>query len=75
MGKRQFRIPGKNILSNNAVLLGKEVNLLMKNNIVFHGVITGWDEKSILIKDMRLNKHTFPLSHIEEIIIDHTSLY
>ncbi|QHT67503.1 hypothetical protein GXP67_13130 [Rhodocytophaga rosea] len=47
----------------------------MKNNTVFHGVLTGWDEKSVIMKDMRFNKHTFLLSHIEEIIIDKESLY
>jgi hypothetical protein len=75
MGKRQIRISGKNIPVNIAVLTGKEVNLLLRNNTVFHGVITGWDELTIIINDMRHNKHTFPLSRIEEIIIDNESLY
>jgi hypothetical protein len=75
MGKRQIRISGKNIPANTAVLTGKEVNLLLRNNTVFHGVITGWDEQSIFVNDMRLNKHTFLLSYIDEIIIDNESLY
>jgi hypothetical protein len=75
MGKRQIRIPGKNIPANTAVLSGKEVNLLLKDKTVFHGVVTGWNTQALLLKDMRLHTHTFPFNHIEEVILDNKSVY
>jgi hypothetical protein len=75
MGKRQLRIPGKNILTNTAVFSGKEVNLLLKDKTVFHGVVTGWDTQALFLKDMRLNIHTFLFSRIDEVILDNKAVY
>jgi len=75
MGKRQIIIPAKNIIENTAVLAGKEVNLLLKNNTVFHGVVVEIKELTVLLKDMLLNKHTFLIRQIEEIVTDQETLY
>lgn len=75
MGKRQTRIFQRDILSQTPTLLGKEANIVLANHATLHGVILEIMDNDLIIRDMRLKKHTVALAHIIEIALDHTAAW
>ncbi len=73
MGKRQTRIFRRDILPQAASLTGKEANIVLANHATLHGVLLEITDKHLVIKDMRLKKHTILLAHIHEITLDYTA--
>lgn len=75
MGKRQARIFAKDIPIKLLELVHKEVNILLKNGTVFHGIINNTASSAIHLTDMLGRKHIVEISLIAEIILDIESLY
>ncbi len=75
MGKRQTRIFNRDILKHISILLGLEVNLLLKTGVILHGIIVDITGETLVLKDLRMKKHQLPVQLIEEIMLDKESLY
>lgn len=75
MGKRLQRMNGASIPQKRNELLNTEVHLVMKDNTIFHGVISLLTETTCQFKDYRSQKHTFSISDIAEVITDQTTAY
>jgi ribosome maturation factor RimP len=74
MGKRQTRIFTKE-LKEFPSIVGLEVNVLLRNNTVFHGKLLQIDQQTLTLKDLRLKKHVLLLIEVEEIMIDKEAMY
>lgn len=75
MGKRQIRIFEEEIEAKLQDLVQKELNLILKNDLTFHGEIYNYDQSHVYLQDTIRRKHVIEKSAIAEIIIDHTTLY
>ena len=75
MGKRLQRFVGTSIRTNTEKLIHTEIHLVLKDKSTFHGEIIAFTESSFTFKDYRNHTHTFLISAIDEIIIDHTTAY
>lgn len=75
MGKRLQRFSGTSILNHKEKLIHTEIHLVLKDKSTFHGQISSFTESSITFSDYRSHTHTFLISAIDEIIIDHTTAY
>ena len=71
MGRRQTRIFQRDILPQAASLPGKEANIVLTNQATLHGVVLEISGDNLIIRDMRLKKHTVSLAHIHEITLDY----
>jgi ribosome maturation factor RimP len=74
MGKRQTRIFTKELKEFSSIV-GLEVNVLLRNNTVFHGKLLQIDQQTLTLKDLRLKKHVLLLIEVEEIMIDKEAMY
>lgn len=71
MGKRQFRIFRKDLLSRRFELLqSPAVQVVLRSKVVLAGKLKELDEKGAELQDLRFNYHAFPLEQVEEIIYD-----
>ena len=70
MGKRQVRIFQQSLASKLPELLSREVQIILSGNQVFRGVVNGFSDVSLCIKDSRRNIQTFRLAEIEELVYD-----
>lgn len=75
MGKRLQRFSETSILKNKEQLTHTEIHIVLKDKSTFHGVITSFTESSCTFSDYRNHTHTFLISSIDEIIIDHMTAY
>ena len=50
--------------------LGKDMNIVLKNGIVYFGVLTKLDKEQFFFSDKINNKHVKSLNELEEIVID-----
>jgi hypothetical protein len=66
MGKRQIIYTTKQI-GGSRELLDKEINLVTREQRVWHGRITALDHDKLELKDARAGKHTFQIADIEKI--------
>ncbi|ACD90713.1 MAG: hypothetical protein HGA81_00230 [Chlorobium limicola] len=66
MGKRQIIYRPAQI-GGNQTLLNREINLVTKEQRVWHGVVTSVSSSGIELKDARKGKHTFSLEQIDKI--------
>ncbi|NTW82637.1 MAG: hypothetical protein HGB36_04630 [Chlorobiaceae bacterium] len=69
MGKRQV-IYRQDKIGNNPDLLNREVNLVTKENRVWHGRIIAVGSGDIMLKDDRSWKHQFTVDKIDRIYCD-----
>ncbi|TLU82895.1 MAG: hypothetical protein FDX30_07390 [Chlorobium sp.] len=69
MGKRQV-IYRQDKIGNNPDLLNREVNLVTKENRVWHGRIIAVGSGDIMLKDDRSWKHQFTVDNIDKIYCD-----
>jgi hypothetical protein len=70
MGKRLVRINNKDISGKLKELIGREVNLVLINKNILHGVIIDSPEHTFRIKDMLLKTHYVKFSEVNEVIYD-----
>lgn len=68
-----MRIFQRDILPKASSLTGKEANVVLSNHATLHGVVLEISGSNLIIKDMRLKKHTVPLEQISEITLDYTA--
>ena len=66
MGKRQIIYTTKQI-GGSRELLDKEINLVTREQRVWHGRITALDNDKLELRDARSGKHTFKLADIDKI--------
>ncbi|UZJ40519.1 hypothetical protein OO006_09125 [Prosthecochloris sp. SCSIO W1101] len=69
MGKRQIIYKAGQIRGNND-LIDKEVNLITREDRVWHGRIVSVNQSEVILRDARSGKHTFPLDQIDKIYRD-----
>lgn len=69
MGKRQTIYTAQQIVGSSE-LLEKEVNLLTKEQHMWHGYITAIDKDKVELRDARFGKHTFQIADIDKIYRD-----
>ena len=70
MGKRQVRVFRKNLVEKKAEIVGREVQLILSDNRVFHGTLNEFSDVSLCIKDYRQRLHTYGLGEIQELVYD-----
>ena len=75
MGKRQFRIFQKDILSNRDQLLRLDVHVILWTNIVLQGIVTELMDGQLTLQNHRLHQQTIDLTEIEEIVYDKEAAY
>ncbi|MFN6944553.1 MAG: hypothetical protein ACK4ND_06365 [Cytophagaceae bacterium] len=73
MGKRLFRIPGSNLIDETDKLINLECDIILSNNVTFHGIITSFAKGKLIFKDMFHKPGKVSISDIEEIIYDKES--
>ncbi|MGC8775126.1 MAG: hypothetical protein ACP5R6_07695 [Chlorobaculum sp.] len=66
MGKRQIIYTASQI-GGARELLDKEINLITKEQRVWHGYVTAIDQDKIELRDSRFWKHTFKVADIDKI--------
>jgi len=74
MGKRQVileaeKIPGYGSIS------GEEVNVQMKNGVVWHGYVQEVNSSEVKLRDTRFKVHSLSLSEIEKLYLDRVTDY
>ena len=71
MSKRQIRLNDQNqIRSSIKSFLGKEINIVLHNNMVFFGVLQTATETEITLINMRRKRMVLNLNTINELYID-----
>lgn len=70
MGKRQVRIFQKNLAQLSPELIGREVQVILSDNRVFHGRLNEFSGVSLCIIDYRQRLHTFQSDAIQELVYD-----
>ena len=70
MGKRQVRIFQQDLAGKAPEIAGREVQLIVCDNRVFHGTLNEFSDVSLCIKDYRQRLHTFGLGEIQELVYD-----
>jgi len=75
MGKRLVRIKIDDINDNLSLLLQKELDIVLKNDVTLHGKITKVQNQIIYFIDFLRRKHKLNFSKVTEIIIDQESTY
>jgi hypothetical protein len=66
MGKRQIIYTAQQI-GTSRELLDKEINLVTREQRVWHGRITAIDHDKLELRDARSGKHTFKIGEIDKI--------
>ncbi len=66
MGKRQIIYRSERI-GGNQELLNREINLVTKEDRVWHGTIITVGPSEVELKDARSGKHRFPVEQIDRI--------
>lgn len=75
MGKRQIRIFEQDIAAQLPQVSGKELSLVLKNDLTLKGKIYKFDESQVFFKDTIHRKHVIKQTTIAEIILDNTTSY
>ncbi|QMU27405.1 hypothetical protein [Adhaeribacter radiodurans] len=75
MGKRQFRISQKEMLSKTNELLGRKVQVILAGNRVLTGSIEDLSASELLLKDARFNLHRILPNDVREVVYDQETLY
>jgi sRNA-binding regulator protein Hfq len=73
MGKRLIRIFQNQIAQQLPVLVGEELNVILKNGVTLHGRINRFDSSTLLLKDLLGRPHTIRLADVEEVVLDKVS--
>jgi hypothetical protein len=73
LGKRIFRISAEQALANTDIV-GKEINLVLKNSTVFFGILLNIENAVFFCKNMVGKKFQYAASEIKEIIYDQPAI-
>ncbi|NTW53088.1 MAG: hypothetical protein HGB22_10965 [Chlorobiaceae bacterium] len=66
MGKRQIIYTAQQI-GGSRELLDREINLVTREQRVWHGYVTAIDQDKLELRDARSGKHTFKIAEIDKI--------
>ncbi|QNF32380.1 hypothetical protein HUW51_06410 [Adhaeribacter swui] len=75
MGKRQFRVSQKDLISKAGDLQGQKVQVILEENRVITGVIQDLSATELLVQDARFNLHRISPDHVREVVYDQETLY
>jgi hypothetical protein len=75
MGKRLKRIFQNEIKAELPLLLGKELQFVLKSNVTIHAVLNKIVGDKIEVKDYNSAKHIIIMNEIEEVIMDFVAPY
>ncbi len=75
MGKRQFRIPRKDILQKQSEILGKQGHVILSAHVVHNGTIQEISDTHLTLVDPRFGKHRLEIKAIEEVVYDKETEY
>lgn len=68
MSVQLYRINNEEILAQQELLINREVDIVLLDNSVFHGVIKDISSEKITVLNIIRNKYTFPIKEITEIV-------
>jgi small nuclear ribonucleoprotein (snRNP)-like protein len=75
VGKRQYRVAQKDIVSKAAELQGQKVQVILENNRVFSGLVQEVSATEVVLKDARFNIHRLSPDDVREVVYDKETLY
>jgi small nuclear ribonucleoprotein (snRNP)-like protein len=75
VGKRQYRVAQKDIVSKAAELQGQKVQVILENNRVFSGLVQEVSVTEVVLKDARFNIHRLSPDDVREVVYDKETLY
>ena len=75
MGKRQYRVAQKDLVSKAAELQGQKVQVIMENNRVFSGLVHWVSVTELVVEDARFNLHRLSPDDVREVVYDKETLY
>ncbi len=75
MGKRQFRVSQKDLVSKAGDLQGQKVQVILEGNRVITGAIQDLSATELLVQDARFNLHRISPAHVREVVYDRETLY
>ena len=70
MPKKQIRYKGYLLKKHTGDLVGKKVNIILKDRTVFFVIVNTMDDHSLKAKDLKGQKHRWEFADIDEIIED-----
>ncbi len=73
MGKRLIRIFEAEIPDKLPSLLGKEIHLVLKNDVTLHGKVLKLEKDFLYFQDMILRKHKIQITDLAQILKDEVS--
>ena len=68
MGRVLHRVYAHQLKTEISNLVGKEVDIILDNNSVFHGVIKSFSKEDLVLKNIVRNKSTICFKQIKEIV-------
>ena len=68
MSVQLYRINSDEILSKQELLVNKEVDIVLLDNSVYHGIIKKISDNNIFVSNMIKNKTVFAITSISEIV-------
>jgi hypothetical protein len=74
LGKRIFRISAEQALVNTEIV-GKEINLVLKNGTVFFGILLRIENSVFVCKNMLGKRFQYAASEIRELIYDRPAVH
>jgi len=75
VGKRQFRILGKDILQKRAEILGRQGHVIMDDHVVHSGTIQEITDAYLTLVDPRKGIHQLSFLALAEVIYDKETEY
>ena len=75
MGKRQFRVPRKDILQKRGEILGRQGHVIMADHVVHSGTIQEITDAYLILVDPRKGKHQLSFLTLAEVIYDKETEY
>ena len=68
MGKRLYRVFANELKTELDKVLNKEVDIVLSNDSVLHGVVLSFTENELVLRNIVRNKTTIAVSDIQEIL-------
>jgi hypothetical protein len=75
MGKRQFRILRKDLLPNQAEIVGRKGHVIQSDHVVHNGLILEISAAHLLLENARGGRHQLNMATIMEVVYDQETEY
>jgi hypothetical protein len=73
MGKRQIRYLPTVLLARAAEILGREADVVMRNGVVWHGVVDAISATALTLTDLRQLRREVAVGEVAEVLTDSAS--